>query len=1034
LRNADLSIYENQIEAFVSNRIGHRLTIDGRFELHFAGITQVVAEDITLSNPDWESDPVLIRVGHLLLEFDVWSLFGGPFIVETLQLEEISARLERSADRATNWRSAITSEQSESGVDFDTARIAFKVVRIDDVEFVYIDPLRPRPITILLDYLTVSPDVNGILDLDVRGVINELPLWADGKLGPWQNFVDGQDITADFDLTLGSVTVTLEGSVDDLARLEGVELNGVFSGPDIGRVLDKLGLPPFASGKFEVGADVRRFESGHQVRIDGNLGAIELFASGNTDSLLAAEKVRYDFSVSGPDARHVAELFGFDGVPGGAFQITGDYSRDARTLTFKDTLVRIGPNSVSLNGEVDISNRIPDGDVAILATGPDFSVFGPFISVSGLPEESFSIDGRIRKSGSTWEAHGVDVVVGEHRLSVDGLVEAGSSNTAKFGVRATGPDISVVQNFTDLKGVPARAYDVAATLRSDPAGIMIDSGVGMFGDNRIEVDGVVAVRAGMNGTTLNVRATGPELHNIAWLTGVPYLPDGPFEVSGHVRIDHGSLFIDNAIITVGAIRGSAFGRIGLGNEAGALDLNLRVQGPDVSQLAALDWLQKLAGVPFTIEGGMEASAADLTLSDTRLQIGEYLFTADGTISLQPMSNDSDLVFSASGPRLKDIGMVFGTDMLLARPFNVSGKFSGTPNGFAMRNFLLHVGDDDLHGSFDVDLREKPRLSGVLQSSFLDVSERLQQAAENKEQIANDESKDGGYFFSDEPLDVEWLQAADVDLELTVDRFKANTLEVADVQIGMLLQDGALSIDPIKLRDERGSIDGKLSLVPENDSYSMDASLTIDNVHIGLTASDDQNLTPPLFSGHMQLRGHGDSFHAIMASSNGKISIRHGAGKVKEIAGARIFGDMLLQVFRLLNPMPEADKYQTVDCGFYDTVIVDGIATIDRFAIQTDKMTIVASGKVELESEKVAITFRAKPREGVGISVGTIANSFLALGGTLRSPKLTIDPKSSVTTTGAAVATGGLSLLARGLWDRLSAQADICAQEKVDKED
>jgi len=276
-----------------------------------------------------------------------------------------------------------------------------------------------------------------------------------------------------------------------------------------------------------------------------------------------------------------------------AFQITGDYSRDARLLTFKDTLVRIGPNSVSLNGEVDISSRIPDGDVAILATGPDFSVLGPFIAVSGLPAESFSIDGRIRKSGSTWEAQSVDVVVGEHRLSIDGQVEAGSLSTAELVLRATGPDISVVQNFTDLKGVPPRPYDVEATLRSDPAGIMIDSGKGVFGDNRIEVDGVVGVRAGMNGTALKVYVQGPELHNVALLTGVPHLPDGPFEVSGDIRIERDALVIDNTNATAGAIQGSASGRIGLGGDAGHFDLNLKIQGPDVSQSVRI-YLQQMA--------------------------------------------------------------------------------------------------------------------------------------------------------------------------------------------------------------------------------------------------------------------------------------------------------------------------------------------------------------------------------------------------------------------------------------------------------
>ena len=48
---------------------------------------------------------------------------------------------------------------------------------------------------------------------------------------------------------------------------------------------------------------------------------------------------------------------------------------------------------------------------------------------------------------------------------------------------------------------------------------------------------------------------------------------------------------------------------------------------------------------------------------------------------------------------------------------------------------------------------------------------------------------------------------------------------------------------------------------------------------------------------------------------------------------------------------------------------------------------------------------------------------------MRSPSIAIDAMSSVTTTGVAVATGGLSLLARGLWDRVSAEASVCEEDE-----
>ena len=55
------------------------------------------------------------------------------------------------------------------------------------------------------------------------------------------------------------------------------------------------------------------------------------------------------------------------------------------------------------------------------------------------------------------------------------------------------------------------------------------------------------------------------------------------------------------------------------------------------------------------------------------------------------------------------------------------------------------------------------------------------------------------------------------------------------------------------------------------------------------------------------------------------------------------------------------------------------------------------------------------------------NPYVQLVGTLAAPRLAVDEAGVLITGGAAVATGGLSLLARGLWDRLSKAGDACTQ-------
>ena len=92
LRNADLSVYDETIESYASRAIGHQLSIEGLFELHVGSKTWLVAEDVYLRNPAWTDDPELLRVGHLTVEIDLWSLWNGPFIVERLEVRDIDAR------------------------------------------------------------------------------------------------------------------------------------------------------------------------------------------------------------------------------------------------------------------------------------------------------------------------------------------------------------------------------------------------------------------------------------------------------------------------------------------------------------------------------------------------------------------------------------------------------------------------------------------------------------------------------------------------------------------------------------------------------------------------------------------------------------------------------------------------------------------------------------------------------------------------------------------------------------------------------
>lgn len=1091
LRNADLSVYEDQIEGFLSETIGHKLDVDGLFELRFGKLIEVTAEDIKLTNTDWQPDVVIASVGHFSVSVDLWSLISGPIIIESLNVRDVQIRLEKNDEGQANWVTGRVRDESEPKGEFSPGQIAFRQVQVQDVQFVYLDPARRRPLNIEVEQLTVSPDESHVLDLDLNGSINEFPVWADGKLGPWENLLDGHNIIADLDMTLGQIRITVEGSVDNLPKLVGTELSVNISGPAIDRITDGLGLPPFAEGEFEIDGRILKLDAGSQLRIEGNLGAIEIFASGRTDSLIEFGKAQLDFNLSGPDARYVAEVFGIDGAPAVPFLISGDVSKEGSRFTFTGTRVQLGENTLGFDGWLDFKDEVPDGDLRVNASGPDFSVIGPFAGVKGIPAEVFEIGGRIRKTGASLRFDEVRAMIGANRLSANGAIGERGSPDTQISLSVSGPDISILGPMTGLEGIHARPFDVSAVFKPHKVGIEIENAKGDFGEIQLEVDGVVGTAKGMQGTDLSLRAIGSDLRHVALLAGVPYLPDGPFEVSVRARINRNELRLSDGTAAVGGMHGTVNGTVSLGADAGAFGLDLSVSGPDLANALQFEWLDRLSGEPFLLQGrlnhkageyelnSINASISDLEINvdgdfviaeatgyivlrasapdaeelrkligighlpdgavsvsgriekleseleftDVMASIGEYSIAADGTLSNAPLSNRSDLRFSGSGPELREIGLLFDFDDLPAKPFSVSGEVNGNPTGFAIEKLIAKVGENNIDGRFTADFRDKPEVTGYLSSSYVDLRQQGH-AADAEEEAAVEEGPE--FLFSREPLATEWMQAANVDVTIKTDRLMLPQGDLQDFQIVLKLWDGALNIEPISFRELEGSVSASIYLGPSGEGYDLAVMLNVENMHLGLLATEDQDRgsLPPV-RGQIEFKGTGNSQHELMASLNGSIALRQGAGRVRDLGGSKLFGDLGLEIIRTLNPLATTQEYSTLDCAIYDIGIKDGIATIENIALQTGKMAVIVRGNVNMGSERLNLSLQATPREGLGISIGTVTNSFLKLGGTLRSPQLQLDPTGSMTTTGAAVATGGLSLLAKGLWDRVKAQGDIC---------
>jgi len=441
-----------------------------------------------------------------------------------------------------------------------------------------------------------------------------------------------------------------------------------------------------------------------------------------------------------------------------------------------------------------------------------------------------------------------------------------------------------------------------------------------------------------------------------------------------------------------------------------------------------------------LKGAVTADPVDTLFagSATVSREGERIYIAGGLLSIPGADAGIDgwldnsgsdpqagITLTASGPSLAEFGANLAASGLPALPFEFSVDVTTVPSGVELHDLRLLLGDGELLASASITVEgDRPRIQANINSPRLDL--RSPPAPPDQRPAPDNSDAGERLVFSDEPLQYSWLDAADVEAEIFVNTILLNDDTLSDANVKLVLQNAALTVDPMGFRNGEGEMSGRLALKPTDGRYALELDVAASKLRLGALAAEGQDpASVPPIDARLVLSGEGKSLHEIMAGATGRLNGRQQAGQIDLQAAGVLFSDLVASILRTLNPLAESEPLTTLECGIYEVEIADGVATIEELALQSDKLTIISSGKVDLGTEAIDLTMRTKTREGLGLSLGGLVNSFLKIGGTLAAPSMGMDAAGSVTTTGAAMATGGLSVLAKGLFDRVSAESDLC---------
>jgi uncharacterized protein involved in outer membrane biogenesis len=448
--------------------------------------------------------------------------------------------------------------------------------------------------------------------------------------------------------------------------------------------------------------------------------------------------------------------------------------------------------------------------------------------------------------------------------------------------------------------------------------------------------------------------------------------------------------------------------------------------------------------------GSQPAPAAATSSPTNasLSVGELLIT-NSQIAIRNTSGQTgsyniaslDLDMNGAGAEIKFKGDANGAPITLDVKTSISDLLSKAPFTFdADATFnALHFtakGNSDLGGSkADISAYQltagkttikgdmtatwggaRPSLHGTLTSDHLDLADFKSgtSATDTDNAPATPTASAGSKrMFSDAPLPLAGLKAADADLNVSIGAFPVGKGELKQITAKLVLANGYLNLSPVKAMVGTTPLDVQLKL---NASQSP-AQLTLGIIGNGIDLGDVQKLgsMSPFMTGkasaNIQLTGQGNSAHEIAASLGGVITVTAENGEILTGAAASISSSLA----SLFNPK---GGNAALNCLAVRFIAKGGVLNDNGILIDSTPSTVAGSGSVNLGAETVDLTLQAKTKL---VDVGGLVPAMI-VAGTLSAPKYNVDAVGMVKNVVGSLLNGNADVMSSNVPDIQTAPA------------
>jgi hypothetical protein len=771
-----------------------------------------------------------------------------------------------------------------------------------------------------------------------------------------------------------------------------------------------------------------RLETGESyVDLDGTLGPAPEFIGSD---------LRVDLDI--PDLSGISILAERTEIPALPVKIIGNVGLSSTALLFNNIDVDFAKDHFLLTGQWVLDDEFYGSEAELTGEIASLRDSAKLFDVSRLPDLPATV-----KADMALTEEGLEIISSSVRLDgVDLSVEGQVSLADKFlgtriRTRSNLVNVGRVAEWFEVSGLPALPARLNADLELSGNGLKFAATNSRLGKLDFSLDGTLPDLQAVNQVTTAFSLSVPVLRQAPFLTTVEHLPDLPVTATGTVSIRDRIFEFTSVEGVVGEARFEVDLLLNTIDQFNGSRLKFSIAAPDINPLLPPD-IQLPMASRIKASGEVHHGSEEERISDLHIELGEIQAHIDGTLAGLDLSSSADLAVQLSGPDLSVLN-AFSNIPLPGEPFSLETSVSRQQQFLQFKPLSMGLGSSNLSGELRLDLDDGPAIEASLHSDRLNIAWLTQE--DESAQVDSDEaapSSDDEMMFRDEDIPDLKMGGMKLDVDFEAQKLVLKHTELDQFKMVLSLQDDLIVFDPIEFSGPKGEkLHAKLDFSRHQENAQVDLEIIAHDFRFGISAVEGQEVsTIPPTDVFINVTGTGATYHELASSLNGGVRIIQGKGQVANAGLDLIFSDLLSELFTMLNPFAEKSIYTQLDCSVINADIVSGKVTVDPIIMQTEELTIVSHGDIDLSKEKLNLVFNTKLRKGIGISTSIVINPFIMLAGSLKKPFITLDPAGVAVTGTVAVATAGLSLIGKSLWDRFLSSRDPCgdALEKLEKKD